>query len=227
MHIIGDNDWSDCVRPQQAWTFWRRHFLYFDNHWINSNNNNNNNDKNNNYLATLANINITRQNKRKENISFIHNRILFIGVHLVGVPKDGIVKNTNEWNNRLDDNLEFVLDLINEKKGQYSIIVLVGHAKPKSEHDNFFIPLYNIMIKRQRSYYDNNIPFLYVHGDGHEFSLHYNVNGIRNFVDVEVDQGKNAPPLRIQVINNDSGNNDDDDDDYNVNHMPFRFSRYY
>ena len=145
-------------------------------------------------------------------MAFVYNGILFIGVHIVGVSPKGIIRDRDEWGERLQDNLEFVLDQLEEHK-YVNTMVIIGHAKPKRQHNKFFKPLYKALEG-----YDLKV--LYVHGDGHEFSLQYGVEGL-DVVDVEVDQGKNAPPLKVTV------RSDGDGDDGDGTYMPFQFARYY
>ena len=166
----GDNDWSDCSNPNQAWQYWYRHFNRFDKQF-------------------RHNLPVVRQDVRKENVAFfLDNYALFIMVHLIGLP----IRNKDEWNSRIKDDIDFTTAQIIKYSNRLSVIIVFGHTKPRSEHDDFFKPLYKLAKQIGK-------PVFYVHGDGHVFNVEGNVDGLQNFIDIEVDQGRKAPPLKIVV----------------------------
>ena len=153
-------------------SYWKNHFHKFDRNW----------------RHTLP---ITRQNNRKENIAWVQEKILFMSVHIVG----GDVYDPNEWITRLTDDVNWVNNNINRNKQRINVVVIFGHSKPKNNQSYFFEALANISN-------DLGKPMLYIHGDGHKYYMRrvpfYNAIHI---VDVQVDQGKNAPPLKVTVHN--------------------------
>ena len=166
----GDNDWSDCPNPSKAWDYWFKHFSRFDNKFSHD-------------------LPVVRQSRRIENAAFfLDDYALFIQVHLVGVP----VLNEDEWDERIQDCIDFTVSQISKYQNKLSVVVIFGHTKPRSEHDNYFKPLYKIAKTL-------NKPIFYIHGDGHVFSVDANVEGLTNFVDIEVDQGRKAPPLKVII----------------------------
>ncbi|SVC97649.1 uncharacterized protein METZ01_LOCUS350503, partial [marine metagenome] len=63
--LPGDNEWNDCEFPKNGWKFWRKHLALFDQQFKHG-------------------LRVSRQKKRSENIVWLKNEILFVGLTLVG-----------------------------------------------------------------------------------------------------------------------------------------------
>ena len=76
--VPGDNEWNDCENPIQAWKYWEKYFLKFDNNW-------------------KLKYNVEYQTGQQENFSFKINDILFVGINLVG----GRIHDQKIWNKKI------------------------------------------------------------------------------------------------------------------------------
>ncbi len=141
--IPGDNEWNDCVDPQEAWGLWTRYFLHFDNQWTNS-------------------LHVVRDRRHPENFSFVSNGVLIVGINLVG----GKVLDPMEWALQDRDNIEWIETQIHNHEQPISRLVIFGHALPSRKHRIFFTML-NSLAHSFRN------PILYIHGDGHNWEKDY------------------------------------------------------
>jgi hypothetical protein len=166
--IPGDNEWNDCVDPASAWLFWEKYFLRFEQRWQHG-------------------LPVFRQLEREENFSFFHRGVLFIGLNIVG----GRVHDAEEWPRRHAENLAWVQQNLRQFGERSVAVVIFGHAQPRGDHDDFFLPLCEEATKLAK-------PFLYLHGDGHRW-IHDRPFNAKNILRVQVDQGGIAPPLQVVV----------------------------
>lgn len=166
--IPGDNEWNDCTDPAQAWTFWNQYFRRFDRRWEHD-------------------LPVFRQIEHEENLSFVANGVLVIGINLVG----GHVHDPAEWKQRHADNLDWIQRNLNQFGDDIHCLVLLGHAHPKAAHDDFFRPFEALATEFGR-------PVLYLHGDGHNW-MHDRPFAAKNILRVQVDQGGKAPPLKVTI----------------------------
>lgn len=111
--VPGDNEWNDCLQPENAWALWQRHFLKFDERWRHG-------------------LRVARQLSRGENFAFVHSDALFVGVNLVG----GKVHNDAEWKARHAANLDWLKQQL-AAHGSATHLVLFSHAKPIAVHADF------------------------------------------------------------------------------------------
>ena len=169
--IPGDNEWNDCADPDAAWQLWRRHFGRFEERWPGG-------------------FGIFRQLEREENFSFVRNRVLFLGLNLVG----GRVHDAEEWRRRHAENLDWVRRNLRQFGDEVSAVVLFGHVNPVPVHDDFFTGFVEEATARKK-------PFLYLHGDGHRW-IHDRPFAAKNVLRVQVDQGGIAPPVLVDVTDN-------------------------
>eukprot|EP00586_Coscinodiscus_wailesii_P002469 CAMPEP_0172481308 /NCGR_PEP_ID=MMETSP1066-20121228/7050_1 /TAXON_ID=671091 /ORGANISM="Coscinodiscus wailesii, Strain CCMP2513" /LENGTH=327 /DNA_ID=CAMNT_0013243449 /DNA_START=244 /DNA_END=1227 /DNA_ORIENTATION=- len=130
---------------------------------------------------------VGRQRKRTENFVFLHRGVLFIGVHLVG----GDV-HEEEWGVRHAQSLRWTRNCLKRYSEHFDAVVLLGHAKRGWKNDDYFDPLFDLIDEA----YDD-IPFLYCHGDGHKYKVKEKYS---NFLDVQVNSGKKAPPLKVTIL---------------------------
>lgn len=170
--IPGDNEWNDCIEPdpQQAWRFWTRHFMRFERGWQHD-------------------LPVFRQLEREENFSFVRNGVLFVGLNIVG----GRIHDPDEWKRRHAECLDWVRRNLKAKGSDVSSLVIFGHAKPVSNHSDFFNPFLEDAEQFGK-------PILYLHGDGHRW-IHDRPFAAKNILRVQVDQGGIASPVQITVTN--------------------------
>lgn len=176
---LGDNDWNDCPNPTEGLAYWQQEFLFFyDRYWNN-------------------NLNVTTLAGRNENYSFMNKGTLFIGVDMPG----SIPLNMIDWNRQLTDEVNWVMDLIaNYKKdmnaqGLIGQVVLFAHADPTQYHAPFFDPLVNFIA----NYLNNDIPIVYMNGDGHYWDFRPNFFGQPSFLRIMLTAETVNPPLKVMI----------------------------
>lgn len=156
----GDNEWNDCTDPDLAWQYWVKYFMRFDQLWPHK-------------------FNVSRQKSRPENFSFVHEKVLFIGINIVG----GRVHDKAEWKKRLADDLKWTLDSLNEQADDVTRAVIFGHAFPSKKHNDYFNGLVN-----QTDFFSK--PILYIHGDGHQWAKRRPYKKAKNILLVQVDRNR-------------------------------------
>jgi len=175
--VPGDNEWNDCLRNNIdiGWNHWTNHFIGFENNW--------------NHTFSIA-----RQPGYEENFYFIEKRILIFGLNIVG----GRVHNATEWKTRLRSEYSWVrsvmrLNLLdmNTTDG----VILMAHAHPSEDHQDFFTPLRVFL----RDELQNRFPVLYLHGDGHNFLYTPNYQNQSNFLRIQHEGGTTEPVLKIMA----------------------------
>ena len=117
--IPGDNEWNDCEYPDQAWDYWNKYFLSFDQNW-------------------KMTFDVQRQNNYEVNSAFVQKNVLFIALNLVG----GRIHNQIEWDMMQNNAAEWINKNI-QKKGIMATVILI-QANPDIKHKLFmdqFIPL--------------------------------------------------------------------------------------
>ncbi|HXV62153.1 MAG TPA: hypothetical protein VEK15_15745, partial [Vicinamibacteria bacterium] len=83
--VPGDNEWTDCADPGEAWAFWEAHFLRLEQ----------------NYCGTPP---VSVQQIRPENFAFVKSGVLFVGINKVGGVGIGLEERTA----RLQDDADWV-----------------------------------------------------------------------------------------------------------------------
>jgi hypothetical protein len=114
--LPGNNDWNDCRDPKTAWKNWNTYLNRFEENF-------------------RHNFKVDRQLGRTENFAFLHQGVLFIGLHLV----DGTVVN------QADETIRHAQDVAwtEQKLHAYNVndfraVVLMGHSKPNAQVSGFF-----------------------------------------------------------------------------------------
>lgn len=166
--IPGDNEWNDCTNPDLAWKYWIKHFHNFDTHW-------------------KYDFKVSRQKVRNENFYFRLNRVLFVGINLVG----GRVHDAEEWKTRHAQDIAWIESTLKSNRDSCHALVLLGHATPVPKHNDFFTPFVALVNEAK-------LPVLYLHGDGHKW-IKDKPFGTDLITRVQVDQGGIAPPLKVTV----------------------------
>lgn len=166
--IPGDNEWNDCDDPEQAWAYWTTHFLQFENHWTHD-------------------YKVKRQNGRPENMAWIANGVLMIGLNLQG----GRIHDQAEWDDRHKQCTAWVDEQLAKHKNGTHASVIFFQAHPDEKHTMFMEPFQKSVRKFEK-------PVLLIHGDGHRW-LYDNPWLEPNLVRVQVDKGLLAVPLEVTV----------------------------
>jgi hypothetical protein len=167
--LPGDNEWNDCTDVTQAWEYWTKYFMRFDELWCHR-------------------LPVFRQLEREENFSFVKNGVLFVGLNIQG----GRVHDQAEWTLRHAQNLEWVIRNLSVFGDTVSSMVIFAQAKRNpAKHDDFFVPF---EIEAQVF----GKPILYIHGDGHVW-IHDRPFAAENILRVQVDKGGIAPPVQLIV----------------------------
>lgn len=166
--VPGDNEWNDCKNPDLAWQYWAKYFMRFDQSWTHQ-------------------FNVSRQNSHPENFSFVHKKVLFIGINIVG----GRVHDKAEWKQRLAADLEWTLSSLSTHLEDVTKTVIFGHAPPGKKHKAYF----NGFVKQAASF---TKPILYLHGDGHHWIKNRPFKEAKNILRVQIDR---KGPITVTVTN--------------------------
>ncbi|MFC1549670.1 hypothetical protein ACFL46_00065 [Candidatus Neomarinimicrobiota bacterium] len=169
--VPGDNEWNDCEDPDEAWKFWADTFLNFERNW--------------NYPWKV--IHHTTQ---KENLAFVYQNVLFIGINLVG----GLIHSQSEWDEKIAYNLDWIKYCFDKR--DVKLAVIFAQASPDEKHASF-IQEFREMAKL----FGKKI--LFIHGDGHEW-LHMDGWLEPNIVRIQVAKGGIADPLEVSINIDDS-----------------------
>lgn len=177
--IVGDNDWTDCPNQQEGWNLWFETFVGFESeHWEHD-------------------FQIRRQNGRTENFSFVSKGNLVIGLNIVGgLPGN----NTNEWQVRLREQLNWLKVLVRDYRDELSPrvgrVVIFGHAHPNNFHNQYF---FNGLRDFIRDDLRNEIPVLYMNGDRHVWQTNPNWYGQSSWFRVTLSGNAKDPPTKVTV----------------------------
>jgi len=137
--VPGDNEWNDCENPEQAWVYWTKHFLRFEDNW------------NHHYR-------VIRQDGRLENMAWIVKGVLMIGLNLQG----GRIHNQAEWDNRHKECAAWIAKQLAKHKRSTRAAVIFFQAHPDAKHTLFMEP-FRISVRKFEK------PVLLIHGDGHRW----------------------------------------------------------
>ena len=174
--LPGDNDINDCPSIQHGEDMWIKYFHLFDKkHWNHS-------------------LDVTRWGKLNESFSFLHKRVLFLGLNMVG----GTPYDWDEKANRHREHLEQVKALFQKHDGKFDVIVLLKHAAPRFPHSDFFgnskgDGLFIDMIRTLGK------PTIHLHGDDHYYYERDGQYGLDNYVRISLDGESTAPPLSVTI----------------------------
>jgi len=175
--VLGDNEFNDCTDPMQGLDYWNQYFLHFNENW-------------------QFEPSINYQAERTENFSWVQDKVLFIGINLVG----SAVHDQDEWDTRLANNALWVKQLFENHKSDTEAAVIFAHANIVNlEPDKF--DTFTKDFRASAVSYDQ--PILYLHGDGHFWLenrpwtekniLLVQINGGSEAVQVTVDTAKENP----------------------------------
>ncbi|MDY7395610.1 metallophosphoesterase [Aureibaculum sp. 2210JD6-5] len=168
--ILGDNEYNDCDNSEQAFDLWKSYFLKFNENWIFSHN-------------------VTYQSNRTENFNWIQEKILFIGLNIVGSS----VHDANEWGTRLTENGMWVKQLLETHKNNIDATVIFSHANMVEGGSEKFKPFTDLFRAAAK---DFDKPVLIINGDGH-FWIKNNPWPEQNITRVQINGGADA--LKVSV----------------------------
>ena len=170
--ILGDNEYNDCDAPNDALQLWKTYFLQFHKNW--------------NFSNT-----ITYQSNRIENFSWIENKVLFVGLNIVGSS----VHDANEWQNRLTENGMWVKQLLETHKTDIEAAILFSHANMIEAGQKKFEPFTSLF---RAAALDFGKPTLLINGDGH-FWIKDNPWTEKNITSVQINGGVDALKVTVKA----------------------------
>ncbi|MCK0190418.1 metallophosphoesterase [Arenibacter sp. F20364] len=170
--VLGDNEYNDCTDPQQGLEYWNKYFLHFNENWV--------------FEPT-----VTYQPERTENFSWIENKVLFIGVNLVGSQ----VHDSLEWQNRLVQNGQWIKKLLEEQVNKVEAMVVFGHANVVEAGPDKFKPFTDLLRGAAKTF---GKPVLMVQGDGH-FWLKNKPWPEQNITRLQIDGGDTAVKITVNT----------------------------
>ena len=170
--------YNDCPAPDEAYALWKQYLVgYETKYW------------------SKPSWSIDHYNGvLEENWAFVLRNVLFVGINLVG----GTVHDSNEWDNRLAANLDWIqleFDKAQQSPGGIDLLVVLGHADPIiTTNQQFFDPF----IQLVRTQF--NVPTIFAHRNlGIDSAgAQENYDGIADFVVLTV-AGSMWPPMRVEV----------------------------
>ena len=175
--ILGDNEFNDCDNPTQGLGFWNTYFLQLNKNW--------------NFKPVVK-----YQQNRPENFSFIKDKVLFIGLNLVGSS----IHDQEEWHTRLTDDGNYITELFNNSKDTINAVVVFGHANMVNIGPDKFATFTTVFRTAAATLQK---PILYLQGDGHFWTQDYpwpeknimrvQIEGGATAVEVTVDPNKPMP----------------------------------
>jgi len=112
--IPGDNEWTDCSNPSQAWGYWMSHFSNLEDNFCGA-------------------PQTQHQSVRPENFAFVKSGVLFVGINL---PAGEL--STSEGNTRMQQNADWVNEQLDANISQVRAAVVFGHAGNESPRGFFF-----------------------------------------------------------------------------------------
>ncbi len=173
--LPGDNDINDCKDIEHGKEMWAKYFKRIDERW------------NHDFV-------VTRWGDLDESFSFLHKRVLYIGLHAPGgKPNDSSVAEE-----RFDEHLERIGSILSGlSDGEYKVIVLLGHVDPtygQAGNSQAFFNKFANIINRIRK------PTVYFHGDFHKYyELEGGGYGMDNFLRISLDGESLSPPIRVEI----------------------------
>ena len=168
--VLGDNEFNDCTNPINALGLWNTYFLKLNTNWS---------------FKPVVNY----QPNRQENFSFIKDKVLFIGLNLVGSS----IHDLEEWNSRLTDNSNYVQELFTSNKDKVSAVVVFGHANMVNLGPEKFATFTTAFRAAAATLQK---PVLYLQGDGH-FWMQDAPWPEKNIMRVQIEGGATAVEVTI------------------------------
>ena len=175
--VPGDNDINDCPNIEHGEDMWMEYFHLFDKkHWNHS-------------------FDVTRWGKLDESFGFLHKRVLFLGLNMIG----GTPYSWTEKTERHRMHLEQVKALFEAYEGKFDVIVLMKHADPGHNHRDFFGDgtgdgLFIDLIR------DLGKPTIHLHGDSHYYyEKEGDYSGVDNYMRISLVGRSQGPPISVTI----------------------------
>tara|TARA_R110002049_G_scaffold293156_4_gene478031 strand:- start:12061 stop:12942 length:882 start_codon:yes stop_codon:yes gene_type:complete len=172
--VLGDNEYNDCTKPDEGLALWNSYFLKFNTNWT--------------FPHT-----INYQSNRPENFSWIQNKVLFLGINIVGSS----VHDEQEWKTRLTDDANWVKQHIETEKENVNAVVVFGHANITEGDPTKFKPFTDVFRNTAATF---GKPVLYLHGDGHIWYTNKPWPE-KNIIRVQIDGGHRAVEITVNPNN--------------------------
>lgn len=169
--IPGDNEWTGCSNWDQAWSFWENHFMSFEE----------------NFCGAPS---VDRQSVRPENFAWMKKGVLLIGINMPGGNK----KNPSLWDQRLQQNADWVVQQLQDHKNEVRGAVIFAHSMKRTQDPIFFDQFQPAAAAFGK-------PILYIHGNDHSWSTDKPFPQ-QNITRVCVDEGGKALPVQVTVTLN-------------------------
>lgn len=174
--LPGDNDINDCPSVQHGEEMWMKYFHLFDKKYWNHS------------------FDLTRWGKLDESFGFLHKRVLFLGLNMVG----GTPYDWTEKTERHQKHLEQIKALFEQHEGKFEVIVLMKHADPGNNHRDFFgggngDGLFIDLIRNLGK------PTIHLHGDSHYYYEREGDYGVANYMRISLVGDSKGPPLSVTI----------------------------
>lgn len=178
--VPGDNEWNDRPDPDVGWALWSKHLLGLEKNF-------------------KAGWETTRQQARPENFAFVANGVLVIGINLPG----GRVHDKAEWARRFRENNAWIETQFAKHRTNVGAAVVCAQANPigqgmvtaaiSNRFSSFTKPFGRLAMVFEK-------PVLFLHADGHKWTVDNPWKGVGNITRVQVDRIEpKFPPVQITV----------------------------
>ena len=168
LFVVGDNEWNDQDDPDASWPIWEKDFSRF-------------------HEAYPDAPKVMRQESYPENMAWLDDGVLFIGINLVG----GFMHDVEGWGYRHRANADWVEANLDRHGADAYAVVVFAQAAPDWKHEDFTVPFAATVAAFGK-------PVLFLHGDHHHWQYE---EGWRapNLTRIQVDQVTLARPVHIIV----------------------------
>jgi len=177
--VPGKREWNNCPDYEASQNMWKNAFVGFERkHWDMQ-------------LETRG-YKVKRQETRTENFAFAFKDAVYIGLNLVA----GNIWDHDEWDLRLDANIEWVEENVEENQDA-NLIVIFGSAGLIHKNDRFFIGL----KEKSQIWADNgreSLQFLYVKQSATKMLYHNDANNMTNFSILNIESDR-WPPTKLSL----------------------------
>ena len=119
--VPGDNEWTDCSNPSQAWGYWTSHFSNFEDNFCGA-------------------PQTQHQSVRPENFAFVKSGVLFVGINL---PAGQL--SSSEGTTRMQQDADWVNEQLDANVSQVRGALVFGHAGNESPR-NFFFDQFKVSV---------------------------------------------------------------------------------
>ena len=172
--VLGDNEFNDCADPVQGLDYWNQYFLHFNENW-------------------QFEHSVSYQPERAENFSWVQDKVLFIGINLVGSE----VHDQSEWDMRLADDALWVKRLLETHKTDTKAAVIFAHANIVNLDPGKF-DTFTTVFRASAAAYEQ--PILFLQGDGH-FWFENRPWAEKNILRVQITGGSEAVQVTVDTSN--------------------------